>query len=136
MKRLFVIPLLLLYMVATTGIIINLHYCGEQIESWALNDKTKGCEDDPCDETNAKEHDCCKDKAISSKISIEQEVASCFKLTFSPKYILPSINLVSSENDRMIFASGFHHSFQAHAPPGNWQFIPLYRLHSSLTYYG
>lgn len=137
MKHFLVIPLLLLYMVASTGIMINLHYCGEQIESWALNDKTKGCEDDPCDETDsAKEHNCCKDKAISSKISVEQEAASYFKLAFSPKFIIPHTDCFYPENEQLILAAGNSHSFQAHAPPGSWQSIPLYKLHSSLTYYG
>lgn len=135
-KKLFVIPLLFLYLVATTGIIIHLHYCGEQIESWALNDKADGCEDGPCDETDTQEHDCCKDKAVSSKMSVEQDVVSFFKLSFSQKFILPVPDYFSYENDRLICFCHAHGSFHAHAPPGNRQFIPLYKLHSSLTYYG
>ena len=136
MKKLLAIPLLCLYMIATTGIIINLHYCGEQIESWAVNDRAKGCEDDPCDEEDTEEHNCCKDKAISSKISIEQVLVSQFKFSASQKFILPASYFYLEEEQTIFYSKDTYTPFGAHAPPGNWQSIPLYKLHSSLTYYG
>ena len=135
-KKKFVIPLLMLYMIASTGFIINLHYCGEQIESWAVIDKAAGCEDDPCDETDTRDHDCCQDKSVSSKISVEQDVVSFFKLNLAPKFIVSHPAYGTDGNEGITTGTELYRHFQAHAPPGNWQAIPLYKLHSSFTYYG
>jgi hypothetical protein len=136
MKKLFVIPLLFLYMVATSGIIVHLHYCGEQIESWAFNSETNGCEDDPCDENDTEEHHCCKDKVVKSKISWEQSVVSQFKLSLSQKFVVSQTQVYFFETNEAKFSPDPSANYSANAPPGNWQSIPLYQLHSSLTYYG
>ena len=123
-------------MIATSGIIVHLHYCGEQIESWALNNKADGCRDDPCDENNTKEDNCCKDKIVKSKISWEQSVASQFKFSLSQKLVIPEANTFFFERNHIAFFPELIRNYFANAPPGSWQAIPLYKLHSSLNYYG
>lgn len=136
MKKFLVIPLLFLYMMASTGIMVQLHYCGEQIESWGFNWHSDGCKDDSCKEEKEKEGNCCKDKIIASKITTDQVVTAQTPFSFSEKYfLLPTIDYPVFQ-ESLTLAPVAAPTYQANAPPGNWQQIPLYKLHSSLTYYG
>ncbi|HTN45245.1 MAG TPA: hypothetical protein VL098_02790 [Flavipsychrobacter sp.] len=136
MKRFLVIPLLFLYMVATSGVIVHLHYCGEEVASWALNNSGDGCEDDLCGEGTKKETGCCKDKVVTSKLSVEQLAIAQFKLNFTQRFVLPDNPFYFIDHSCPDFSEIREFTYQANAPPGNWQFTPLYKLYSSLTYYG
>lgn len=123
-------------MIATSGILVQLHYCGKQIESWAVNGQKKGCKSDPCHEEKEKGNSCCKDKIIALKIASKQlatgQVHFNFaqKLTFSETLLFPILSDITINRIERI------DSYCANAPPGTWQYIPLYKLHSSFTYYG
>jgi len=121
---------------ATTGIMVQLHYCGAQVQSWAINGENKGCKDDPCDEQKEKDDHCCKDKVIKAKIASEQVSSHQFKLIFSEKTALCPLPLYYSIPHTALAEVLKTIRHQANAPPGTWQQIPLYKLHSSYTYYG
>ncbi|MCB0700686.1 MAG: hypothetical protein H6551_04865 [Chitinophagales bacterium] len=136
MKKLFVIPLLLLYITAVSGVMINLHYCGQALESWSLYADESGCTDDGCGDESDENDGCCKDEVIVVKVNQDQDAPTIFKLkqtTFIPDAIMPYMVFVEKSN-----VADTHTSIAntTHAPPGLWQSIPLYKLHSSLTYYG
>jgi hypothetical protein len=142
MKKFIAIPLLILYLVAVSGMMVQIHFCGSKISSWAVSEKKASC----CCETSGKESrkslsgassdDCCKDKTITLKIAQEQYRANdiqsqmqALQIAYLPQqfYAPPVIDLPVHHTEQV---------YQANAPPGRWQNIPLYKLHSSFTYYG
>lgn len=144
MKKLIAIPLLVLYLTAISGMMVQLHFCGNRLSSWNVNDAKASC---CCDtEKNAalssgkpvwtaKNSSCCSDKVITLKIGQDQFRASDVQLQLDAlqvaaiaQYTLPAhAGLPAAPTDQV---------YQANAPPGRWQNIPLYKLHSRLTYYG
>lgn len=136
LKRLVVIPLLMIYLIAVSGVMIELHYCGQELESWQLFTKNDGCEDDACGDESSENDGCCKDELVVAKVNQEQEVASQLVLKLlnsSYDATLPEFVIVLQGESKEA-ASQLIHS--ANAPPGLWQNIPLYKLHSNFTYYG
>jgi hypothetical protein len=134
MKRFLVIPLMFVYLVAVSGVMIHLHYCGQQVESWSMYAKNDGCNDDVCDESD--DDGCCKDEVIAAKVDNDQNTVNAFKLkSFFTEWqciALPTIIEKSKVNSLFVKTS----TNQSNAPPGLWQQIPLFKLHSSFTYYG
>lgn len=137
MKKIIVIPLLVLYMIATLGIHVTLHYCGDTIESWAIAGKTDGCEDDSCDDESTPADNCCKEKIIKSQVASEQITVSPYKVIYlSSAALLPASNTYAPQHTALLIGNSDKVIHDANAPPGNWQSIPLYKLFSSFTYYG
>lgn len=115
---------------------IELHYCGQELESWELFAKNDGCADDACGDESSENDGCCKDELVVAKVNQEQDVASqlILKLLNSDQTaILPYYTLrVASEpqcNASLL-------EYSPNAPPGRWQNIPLYKLNSNFNYYG
>ena len=137
MKRLLIIPVMFIYLVAVSGIMINLHYCGQELESWNLFAGKNSCEDGACGDESDKSDDCCKDKVITAKVSGEQNSIAAIKLKLQvaewPVALLPAVYSYNAPVYTSIYRSATNF---ANAPPGSWQQIPLYKLHSSFTYYG
>jgi len=137
MKRLLVIPVMFLYLLAVSGVMINLHYCGATLESWSLYAKSEGCDEGECgDETDVPD-DCCNDETITGKVSQHPYLAENIKLKIaSPEWTQP-LPVFTFDSYKSALESFSERSFNApNAPPGLWQYIPLYKLHSSLAYYG
>lgn len=137
MKKLIVIPIMFLYLLAVSGVLIHMHYCGQQLESWGMYVKNDGCKDDVCTDEPAEEEGCCKDKTIVAKVSTEQNVVHFFKLQVSAsEWVLPSQPEYPVAYNISFSANEQHMKGMPNAPPGRWQNIPLFKLHSSFTYYG
>jgi hypothetical protein len=146
MRKLIAIPLLVLYITAVSGMMIQLHFCGSKLLSWNVNTaKTSCCCKSPSNladknttaakHLETKEEGCCKDKTITLKIKQEQNRVNELQLqlgelqTFAMiTYSVPQVFTLSQIDT--------HAAYQANAPPGLWQNIPLYKLHSRFTYYG
>ena len=140
MKKFIAIPLLVLYLTAVSGMMIQLHFCGSKLSSWNVNKQKVSC---CCANGDAqkdaglsvKADDCCSDKTITLKIGQDQNKVADVQLQFSSiqSVLLPSFNYPR-------FVATVHVApqqvYQANAPPGLWQSIPLYKLHSRFTYYG
>jgi hypothetical protein len=143
MKKFIAIPLLVLYLVAVSGMMVQIHFCGTKVSSWNVNEQKASCCCGKSEEkTNAnsaslssKADDCCKDKTITLKIAQDQNRVNDVQLQ------LQSLQIVAPQQFHMYALTDIPERpvtqvYQANAPPGRWQNIPLYKLHSRLTYYG
>jgi hypothetical protein len=136
MKKILVIPVMLIYILAVSGVWVNAHYCGGQLESWDVFSSSGGCSDDDCSEEEETPEGCCSEKMISSKLSLDQQypevqkivriavLESPFQIEFN---ILPKISSGNCPVSLCYFPK---------APPGLWQQISLYKLHSGFIFYG
>ncbi len=115
---------------------IHMHYCGKRLESWNVYTQPKGCADDACDKSGDKEDGCCKDKVVASKVSHDQQVVAAFHVKFQPVTAIPPLPVFYIQNEAVPSSLAKVNMKRANAPPGNWQHIPLYKLHTSFTYYG
>jgi hypothetical protein len=137
MKKLIVIPVMFLYILAVSGVMVYAHYCGDTLESWNVYLKGAGCEEGDCGDEEEQSDSCCKDKVVTTKVSQDQHHTDWLKLKLSqpvmaaqtPGFLLVQVIAAGDGTGE----AGIHH---ANAPPGPWQQIPLYKLHSRLTYYG
>jgi len=137
MKKLLIIPAMFLYLIAVSGILIQLHYCGQELDSWNVYVENEGCTDGDCGDESEPEHSCCDDKVIAAKLSSAQNTVKVFKLKQYELYALPStIPQIWQPAEVSITVADQAINFLANAPPGLWQQIPLFKLHSSFTYYG
>ena len=136
MKKLLTIPLLFIYLVAVSGIMINLHYCGQQLESWNLFADKAGCAEDSCGDESEENDDCCKDEVVVAKMSQEQNTVSQLVLKFITTQYTPLLPQYYCSLPEAVAPEHGIVSNYANAPPGLWQQIPLYKLHSNFTYYG
>jgi len=135
LKRILTIPLLFLYIIAISGVMIQLHYCGQELESWQMFAENAGCADDGCGDESTENDGCCKDEVVIAKINQDQNTASQLVLKLmAVQAISPVYHDFHIENISAAKAGILTHS--PNAPPGRWQGIPLYKLHSSFTYYG
>lgn len=137
MKRFLVIPLLFLYLTAASGVMIHLHYCGKNLDSWNLYVENDGCDDGFCDKKNDQSHGCCKDEVIAAKLSHDHQHASSLILKLTQQDVilpLPIYNYEPVVTHNTCSAKDLVYS--PNAPPGLWQQIPPYILYSNLTYYG
>lgn len=138
MKRLFVIPVMILYLLSVSGVLISLHYCGQTLENWSVYADVGGCEDEEnCIEEPGAADECCNNKTVASKVSHDQHLAETLKFNISAElsdYIAP--NLYATTTEWLVGNDKAKVPYLSNAPPGLWQYIPLYKLHSRLTYYG
>lgn len=123
-------------MFAVCGVLINVHYCGQQLASWNVYLDTEGCAGACGNESDAG-HDCCKDETVTAKISEVHSLSSWkYKLAGDELYLLPAILPGYPEVYSHPGADITTISHLPQPPPGIWQGIPLYELFSRLTYYG
>ena len=137
MKKFLVIPIMFLYLIAMSGVMVHAHYCGKQLASWNINEETNGCGDEGCGEESGKTHKCCKDKIVAAKVTQDQHHVNFLK----HKSVIPYFDAVLPIGFAVITepVGGIAYrslANQPNAPPGLWENIPLYKLHSSFTYYG
>lgn len=123
-------------MIAASGVMIQLHYCGQELDSWNLfASNIEGCDGDDCDDVS-EDSDCCKDEVITAKISQDQHSAPTLEYDFViTDAVLPLQHYPP-------YTIAFTHTkvkgllYSANAPPGLWQNIPLYKLNTNFTFYG
>lgn len=147
MKKFIAIPLLVLYLTAISGMMVQFHFCGSRLSSWNVNQPKASCccsdEAMPAKSSATEatkiafgaDDDCCSNKTITLKIAQDQNAAhgismplSVLQVAVLPAYTVPVLSKV--------IAPVTGTAYQANAPPGLWQGIPLYKLHSRFTYYG
>lgn len=140
MRKLIAIPLLVLYVTAISGMMIQLHFCGNKLLSWKVNDaSTSSCcsssETDGVKPAKAG-NDCCKDKTITFKIKQDQNRTGQLQMQLGVLQSAPIAAYWWVQQDFELSQTDVHNAYQANAPPGLWQNIPLYKLHARFTYYG
>ena len=70
---------MLLYMLAVSGVLIHAHYCGDELESWEVYQEAQGCAGGECGDETEQNDDCCQDKVIAAKVSVDQKQADNYK---------------------------------------------------------
>lgn len=123
-------------MFAVCGVLINLHYCGQQLASWNIYGATDGC-GGACGDESKEDHDCCSDETVNIKISQDHSLSTGKFKNAADESLWFADALTPFSDVPNCFCS--HCSVITHLPqppPGPWQNIPLYKLFSSLTYYG
>lgn len=137
MKGLLVIPIMFIYLLAVSGVMISLHYCGPKVESWNVYAQTDGCTGGECGDESKQEDGCCKDEVIAAKVSNDQNTVSAFKLKLSADdaWMMPALPAYYEHNTINAVSVNIV-SDQPNAPPGRWQNIPLYKITSGFIYYG
>lgn len=127
---------MLLYLTAVSGVMVSLHYCGHELESWSLYSDQSGCDGDTCGDEMDKNDSCCEDEVFIAKVNSDQDVSYVKDLVAKPyisnAVIVDPITVIETlPLQAFISLDGC-----ANAPPDLWQNIPLYKLYSSYTYYG
>jgi len=120
-KKSFAIVLALIYLMVSSGVLVEIHHCMGRIADTGLRIMASSA-DDTCgqcgmNKSNAGKH-CCKDEYKQVKISVDQKPSSQI---FSPEAPLvaevpvhwPQVNVQLADASTIL-------SYQAHAPP-----IPL-----------
>lgn len=144
MRKLIAIPLLVLYIIAVSGTMVQIHFCGSKVSSWKINQEHAACCCKKAEEPKkgitavaAPDDDCCSSKVVTLKIAQDQNKESAVQLQLAtpdafvvllPHFTMPVFTGYTSEATRQVYRSN--------APPGRWQNIPLYKLHTRFTYYG
>jgi hypothetical protein len=138
MKRFLVVPIMLLYMLAVSGVLIHAHYCGDELESWDVYQQAEGCAGGECGDETEENNDCCQDKVIAAKVSIDQKQADSYKFLTGYEAVADDviIPLYPDYQRNYLESTGVTIAHRSNAPPGLWQGIPLYKLHGRFTYYG
>lgn len=137
MKRLGSILLLCLYVIATSGAIIKMHYCGSSLESWKLLiqeevSNVDGCctsVDDSCSKSES-ETKCCSDEFVALKIHNDYN-ANVYQIQLPGfvAFVLPEISLPNYPQALLAYIHERHtHSSFVNQAIGLWQSIPLYSL--------
>ncbi len=127
-----------LYLLAVSGVLIHTHYCGKQLESWQVYVKSDdGCKDDVCTDDPDMENGCCKDETIVAKVNTDQNIVSFFTIKLTAfDWDVPPVPQQYFAQKAIEFIGEKPVTGRPNAPPGLWQNIPLFKLHSRFTYYG
>lgn len=139
MKRFLVIPIMMLYMLAVSGVLIHAHYCGSELESWQVYQEAQGCAGGECGDETEQNDGCCQDKVITAKVSVDQKLTeNSYKFLTGQDIVADEVALPSYSycQPHYLQNRGTTTAHQSNAPPGLWQGIPLYKLHVRFTYYG
>ena len=136
MKKFIVIPVMFLYLLAMSGVMIHMHYCGKTLESWSVYSKSNGCEEGECGDEEKVPDPCCKDKVITSKVSHDQHFIEAFKLKNTPAFVAIIPQHFFNENEVVFYDELTINTNRPNAPPGLWQDLSLYKLYQRFTYYG
>ncbi|MBI3257974.1 MAG: hypothetical protein HYZ54_00605 [Ignavibacteriae bacterium] len=128
MKRISLIPFLMLYLLTSFSMSAKIHFCGGELEAFKVNTVEKN---DCCCESDEEQSDCCTDKQITIHgVDLHQfvppaslpDLAPSVHYAFSEHSIQDLFSLVHSENI----------SSYSHAPPTLARNSPLYISYCSL----
>lgn len=139
LRRLIVILVLLSYLFANTGILVHLHYCGDDLARWELYQTTDDCcgGDRSCNGKAAVSTSCCKDKLVTNRMSADQTLSQGHPFHLSdaadPDFLGPVLWVPSWEIS--VLPARMLSAHRPKAPPGRWQNIPLHKLYHQFIYY-
>lgn len=75
MRKFFLAILTLIYLITTTGVVVNVHYCMGKLAGWELSDKeTKTCSKCGMEKSLTTKKGCCNDKHKLLKFDTEQKL--------------------------------------------------------------
>lgn len=147
MKKLLSITFLFIYSLAFSGMVITMHFCGGELESWNINEpKNIACCCESAIDSNTILHakkvvedkdNCCSNESLTLKINKEYS-PSFPKVAFGEMalFILPDPVQFFYNWEQFTPLATITMVYYGHAPPkGLWQNIPLYKLQSKLLVY-
>ena len=94
-----------------------------------------GCNDDKCTD-EADDDGCCKNEVVIAKLANDQNSAQQIVVKLTPVIQSAVLHDYPELPQPVLYGETGHVAYTPNAPPGLWQDIPLYKLHSNLTYYG
>jgi hypothetical protein len=122
MKKLFISIVAVIYLAATTGVILQRHYCMKQLVGWSLYQQ----QDDMCNrcgmDKSDKKKGCCIDETIKVKISDDQQSNFTTVHFESPVYPVAHDYIVY---ESLLPVSLLHQHIDDHGPPGNLK-VPVF----------
>ncbi len=122
MKKFFVLILAFFYLLVSSGIALNEHYCMGYVSSVDLTHKDK------CSKCGMKTGagGCCKNQVKIIKLNDSHNLSSCVLNILSPVAVIENRN---NEFDSKLYASAASASLNNHSPPAR-SGISLCILHS------
>lgn len=135
MKKVFVVLLMLLYGISSSGMLVQLHYCNNNLSEISLNSKQADC---CCESENEKSNDdCCENQVISAKIDIDQYISSS-EIVFAKQIqdcsaVLPIIFVPYTAKTQSKVLANIPNTLLRHKT--RWQDIPIYKRNLSFIYY-
>ena len=116
MKKIVVLILAFLYLTATVGATVHLHYCMDKLVDWGLgrneNDKCSKC---GMEKSQERENGCCKDEHKHVKLETDHKGATTYFLTELISFTSPSPGNVFELQD--ILPTVTEQNPLSHAPP-------------------
>ncbi len=101
MKKIILSIVLLSYLVASSGVIVNFHYCMNSLASTGIFEpQSKKC--GKCGMHTGDSDGCCRDESKMIKMENDQQPSSSFS------YVLPSLSTLLAEPSDFIFVSIFN----------------------------
>ncbi len=129
----------MIYLAASAGVVVNTHYCGDELASWNIYAAADacGCADGANITADEETDHCCENKVVSYKVSQAQQHASQLTLAkpavkWMPEATPPAFFIW---NQPIEMAEKPVSEFP-NPPPDRHGSQPLYLLHCSFTYYG
>jgi len=126
---------------AVSGMVIQLHYCGGELESWQIaSSEQKDCccigeTPDNTHENIAAADDCCDNQEIKLQIDNDYNISiGELSIKILAPALFPQLITPHYENVTALLQEPLR-NYQANAPPGLWQNIPLYSLNQSRLLY-
>ncbi|OFX83324.1 MAG: hypothetical protein A2W99_12060 [Bacteroidetes bacterium GWF2_33_16] len=116
------------YVLVSLGLTINLHYCGDRLESLKLFENTESC----CCGGETTNKSCCENQFLHYAISDEQRVSQDFRILTIPSInldIQPIIDIALLNNEHNLDFQRFENNS---SPPYK---NPFWILNCSLIYY-
>jgi hypothetical protein len=122
MKKIFIFILAVVYLAASTGVMMQRHYCMNRLVGWSLTQQ----QDDMCNkcgmDKKSKTNDCCNDETIKVKISDDQQ-SNFITVHFEfPVYTVAHDHFVY---ESLLPVSSLHQHIYDHGPPGNLK-VPVF----------
>lgn len=142
LKRVVAIPLFILYFIAISGMMVQIHFCGNRLADWQIAHQKLSCCCDQSAPDNAillsmEEDGCCHNEAISLKIEDAQQQVQALQLELSNVQMM--VFFVNEprywQKNNSLIAVPSPISYNANAPPGKAYQLPLYKLYHNYTYY-
>lgn len=118
-KKIVNVFLVVLLLVATTGITLNKHYCMGRLKSVAVFEKANPCIDYGFEEPMP----CCED--ISEELKVDEITNSTFDFKISPDYHLVAITTYLLINQDLLEPEITESNYSDYSPPPIERDIPI-----------
>ncbi|MBU8893815.1 MAG: hypothetical protein KOO66_13630 [Bacteroidales bacterium] len=128
MKGVVAIILSMFYMTLSTGAMVNIHYCGGELESIKVNSIPVSCCCGDTEMTNS----CCQDEELILKLDVDQQIVSLTNNVpenlFVFTYLFFRLDLVQEIEIKEVDTRNYYN------PPPKLE--PIWLINCTLTYYG